>query len=69
MMHMKIKGLFLSLPLESLSLEWISELTRTPKDIVQLELEILLKAGFIVGKRKFKLKNVPQHIKDIPKKK
>ena len=67
MIHMKIKGLFLSLPLESLTLGFICRVTNTPKEEVQPILDQLLKEDFIKGKRKYKLKKVPKHIKNIHK--
>lgn len=66
---MKVKSLFNSLPNESHTLEWICKVTNTPKEEVQIELDKLKAENFIVGVRKFKLKNVPQHIKDIPRQK
>lgn len=67
MIYMKVKGIFQTLPLESMSLEWICKLTNSSKEVVQKELDKLKDEKFITGSRKYKLKNVPQSIKDIPR--
>jgi hypothetical protein len=69
MLHMKIKGLFQCLPKESMTLERICSLTNSSKEEVQPILLKLVKEGVIVGKKKFRLKKVPKHVRDIPVKK
>ena len=66
-LHMKISGIFYTLPLESMNVEWICKLTNSSKEDVQPVLDQLVKDKIIVGKRKYKLKKVPKHILNIPK--
>ena len=67
MMYKKIEGLFKCLPKESMNVEWISKLTNSSKEEVQPILDKLVKDKIIIGKRKYKLKKAPKHVKDIPK--
>ena len=69
MIYKKIKGLFQCLPKESLTLEWVCRHTNESIEVVQPVLDKLVSDKIIVGKRKYKLKKVPKHVKDIPIKK
>ena len=65
----KVKGIFNTLPKESMSLDWICKLTDSNKEDVKPILERLVKEDIIKGKKKFRLKVVPKYIKNIPIKK
>ena len=65
-MYKKVYGLFKTLPLESLKIDFICRVTNSNKETVQPILDLLVKEKHIIGKRSYKLKKVPKHIKEIP---
>lgn len=62
----QIKGIFKCFPTMSFDLKTLCEWTHKSKEEIEPIIKQLLKDGFVKGKRTFKLKNVPQHVKDIP---
>jgi hypothetical protein len=67
MLYKKIYGLFKTLPLESLTLNFICRVTNTNEEIVKPILKQLVKENIIKGKVKFRLKSVPKYIETIHK--
>ena len=65
-LHNKIRGVFKTLPLESMDIKWLAKLSNSTPEEIQPIIDQLLKDGLIKGKRKYKLKKVPKHVKDIP---
>lgn len=68
MMYKKVQGIFRSLPLEAFTIEWLCKHTNSSKKKVQPVLNKLVKQDIIVNEGiAYYLKEVPKHIRDIPK--
>ena len=67
-MYKKVFGLFLTLPLESLTIKQVVEWTNSDVDTVTAILMELEVQGDITGKRTFRLakKHLMKHVTDIP---
>lgn len=52
---MKVLGIFKCMPMESMTLDFITSLTNTPKKEVEVIIKQLIKDGHVKGKRRFRL--------------
>jgi predicted transcriptional regulator len=65
MIRMKVLGLFIALPLESLKVDFICRVTNSPIETIQPILDKLVEEGHIKGKRTYKLTG--KHLKNFHK--